>query len=104
MTPAAALRKKKKITLHCPKYPALLKRKQNKSNVHAFCSCESNGLNFEQTAPLRNIHRKSKIKKKKACLFNYNVYSNTANSHFILKYTGVDFMQQQQVRYKSYKK
>lgn len=42
--------------------------------------------------------------KKNACLFNYNVYSNTANSHFIWKYTGVDFMQQQQVHYKSYKK
>lgn len=30
-------------------------------------------------------------------LITYNVYSNTANSHFILKYTSLDIMQQQQV-------
>lgn len=53
------------------------------------------GENKDQSRTLE-----SQIKEKKPILkylITYNVYSNTANSHFILKYTSLDIMQQQQV-------
>lgn len=66
--------------------------------MHFFFHSHENNIHFSNRPhPGAVFTKKRKEKPVVKYLINYNVYSNTAIHIFILKYTSLDIMQQQQV-------